>query len=81
MSEMTKLSTLRLRESAKILAIGGEPSFRRRLSELGLTVAGRVTCYAEAIGGRTAVYQTEGGLIALRKQDADLIQCEKVDGE
>lgn len=74
---MISLSELKLGEAAKITAVGGEAPFRRRLSELGLTVGGRAICYAEASGGRTAVYLTEGGLMALRKQDARLIICER----
>lgn len=74
---MVSLSELKIGETARVIAIGGEASFRRRLSELGLTVASGVSCYAVASGGRTAVYLTEGGLMALRRQDAKLIICER----
>lgn len=73
---MINLSELKIGEVGRVIAIGGEPSFRRRLCELGLTVTGKVSLYAEASGGRTAVYLTDGGLIALRKQDASLVLCE-----
>lgn len=77
---MIELSELKIGESARIVAIGGEVPFRRRLNELGLTVSGKVSCYAMAVGGRTAVYLTEGGLIALRKRDAKLVWCEMEEG-
>lgn len=73
---MIGLSELRKGQVGRVVAIGGEAAFRRRLCELGLTVAGRVTCYAEGAGKRTAVYLTDGGLLALRRQDAALILCE-----
>lgn len=77
---MMCLSELKIGERGRVVAIGGEASFRRRLNELGLNVTAYITCYAQASGGRTAVYLTDGGLIALRKQDAKLILCEKAEG-
>lgn len=74
---MIDLSELKIGEVGRVIAVGGEASFRRRLSELGLTVSGEVTCYATASGGRTAVYLTDSGLLALRRQDARLILCER----
>lgn len=79
MSRMISLSELSIGEVGRVVAVGGEEAFCRRLSELGLSVAGRVSCYAQASSGRTAVYLTDGGLIALRRQDAKLIFCERED--
>lgn len=71
------LSELKRGEVGRVVEVGGEAPLRRRLGELGLTVGGKVSCYACASGGRTAVYLTEGGLLALRKGDAMRILCER----
>lgn len=77
MSEMVGLCELAVGEGGRVVAVECDAAFRRRLGELGLVVGGEVRCYATASRGRTAVYLTEGGLLALRRRDAARILCER----
>lgn len=76
---MIKLCDLDPLQKCRVISVQGEGTFCRRLTELGLTEGSRVCCYAWAPGKKTAVYLTDGGLLALRRRDAELIICREGD--
>ena len=74
-----RLSTLPVGQSARVLALlpacrGAE---RRRLQDLGLLPGTRVRAEFDSPAGDPVAYRIRGALIALRQEQAELIQVER----
>lgn len=77
------LSSLEVGESAKILRISPRlrGMERRRLLDLGIIPGTTVTVEFSSPGGDPLAYRIRGALIALRKDQTDLIDIERLTGE
>ena len=63
-------------ESAHIVGVDGEPSYRRRLMEMGLVPGTSIeNCGRSPLGDPTA-YRVRGMILSLRSADAALIRVE-----
>lgn len=72
-----KLSELTLGQSAIIQEIRTTemtPSTLERLGEMGFATGSRVTAYHKAMGGDPVAYEVRGGMVALRKAEADCVE-------
>ncbi|MDA1000296.1 MAG: FeoA domain-containing protein [bacterium] len=74
------LSVIQPGERAKVIGLspncrGAE---RRRLLDLGVIPGTEITCEMKSPGGDPVAYRVRGAVIALRKEQADLIQIEEV---
>ena len=79
-----KLSELSLGQMAIIREIHTQdisPSTIERLGEMGFAVGSRVTALHTAIGGDPMAYEVRGGMVALRKTEADCVEVVLVTGE
>ena len=70
------LSGLRPGQQAVVLRNDCDPELRVRLEDLGLTPGLKVRCLHRAPSGTPAAYEIRGAAIALRREDAALIQVE-----
>jgi ferrous iron transport protein A len=67
------LDELRSGERAKVLAIGGEGVFRRRLLELGLLPGTEIERTGQAPLGDPVSYRVRGAVVCLRRVDARVV--------
>jgi DtxR family Mn-dependent transcriptional regulator len=73
-----RLSGLRPGESGRVVALKCEGFNRRRLLDLGLMPGAVVECAYPAPLGEPTAYRVRGALIALRREQADEIEIERV---
>lgn len=74
------LSAVRPGERAKVIGLSPNcrGSERRRLLDLGVVPGTEIECEMISPGGDPTAYRVRGAVIALRKEQADLIQIEEV---
>lgn len=73
-----KLSALPLNRHAQISSLGCKSAVRCRLIDLGMADGSSVECIMKSFGGGISAYKTTGGtVIAIRREDADLITIDK----
>lgn len=60
-------------QSAVISWLANDKSISKRLSDLGFEPGGTVTCILKKCGGELSAYFVRGALIALRREDAELV--------
>ena len=70
---MLKLSELSPRDAGFIESVGGEPAFRRRLIDMGITPGTKVTIVRLAPLGDPIQISIRGYELSIRKSDADQI--------
>ena len=73
---MVPLSSLALRQPARIVDVGGGRSFRRRLMELGFLPGAEVTLLGVAPMGDPLDLELRGCRYSLRRAEADAIGVE-----
>lgn len=78
-----RLSLLDLGESAEVLSISSASrgAERRRLLDLGIVPGTAVTAEVRSPGGDPTAYRIRGSLIALRKNQAQMIKIKKLESE
>ncbi len=81
MGERRALCDLRPGESAVVQALYTQGSMRRRLTDIGLIPGSRVCCVGRSPGGDPAAYGIRGAVIAIRDEDARLVQVEREEAE
>jgi ferrous iron transport protein A len=75
----TKLGELKKGQSGSIVRVGGERELLARLLEMGLLEGSRVELVHEApFGGDPVAVRVRGALIALRRNEANLVEVEEV---
>jgi Fe2+ transport system protein FeoA len=73
---MQRMSDIRPGERARLLQIGGERSFRRRLMELGFLPGTRVRLVRRVTVGDLVEFEVRGGHISLRASEASALLFE-----
>ncbi|MEQ1566570.1 MAG: FeoA domain-containing protein [Myxococcota bacterium] len=68
------LDQLRPEQHAKVVAVGGEGPFRRRLLELGLVPGTPVSRSGQAPLGDPLSFRLRGAVVCLRRVDAQLVE-------
>ena len=76
MGNICTLSCLRRDQRARVTDIAVSGSMRRRLQDIGLVRGTEVECVARGIFNDPAAYLVRGTLIAVRSEEADLIEVE-----
>ena len=71
---MPNLSSLSPGTRARLVSVGGAPSFRRRLLELGLLPGTRLRVVRRVDVGRLIEIEVAGGFLSLRHSEADRIE-------
>ena len=74
MSKPSNLSHLDKGQSATIREVGGHPTLRARLQELGFIPGSTVRLVARGAFGGAMAFQVFGSTIALRRADATCIE-------
>ena len=74
MRKIINLSELEIGQFAIVDSIELKGSIRRRVSDIGLIKGTCVKCIQKAYKGNPTAYCIRGAVIALRKQDTDLIK-------
>jgi len=74
MTAPRNLSQMSHGHEAMIRGIGGHPSLRSRLQELGFTPGASVRLIARAAFGGALAFQLRGTTIALRRADAACVE-------
>lgn len=77
MQHPVTLCDLRPGETARVQALYTEGGMRRRLTDIGLIPGSRVCCVGRSPGGDPAAYGIRGAIIAIRDEDARLVQVER----
>lgn len=78
MKEKETLNLLELGEKTKIKKIENQGTIRRRLLDIGLTPGTEVKNILKSPAGELSAYLIRGALIAIREEDASLIQIEGI---
>ena len=73
-----KLNDLAIGHSGKVLHVGGEPSLRRRLLDMGITPRTIVTIKKTAPMGDPIELFLRGYVLTLRLDDAEKIEVDEV---
>ncbi|NPA90195.1 MAG: ferrous iron transport protein A [Chloroflexi bacterium] len=71
------LSELKPGEKGRIVRVGGEPRFRRRIMEMGMVKGETVKVEREAPLGDPVEFEVKGYHLSLRKSEAAHILVEK----
>lgn len=69
----TTLSMLREGECANVRTVMAEARIRRRLFDIGLIEGTKIECLNKSPLGDPVAYLIRGAVIAIRKEDSDLI--------
>lgn len=77
MEHTQPLCTLKPGESALVQSLYTAGGMRRRLTDIGLTPGSRVDCVGRSPGGDPAAYRIRGAIIAIRDEDARLVQVRR----
>lgn len=72
--EYMLLTNLKCQVSAKIIKVNADDSLKRRLYDLGFFPGNNVKCILRSPFSSPILYQVNGALIALRKNDANEIE-------
>lgn len=72
-----KLEELKEGESARIVAIGGTGSLRKRILDLGMTKGCRITLVRKAPLGDPLEVELRGYRLTVRKSEASSVEIEK----
>lgn len=72
------LDLLQIGESAKVVAVRCQGFLRTRLADLGLLPGTTIERLMSSPLGDPAAYSVRGSVIAIRKEDAGLIEVERV---
>ena len=75
MQHSMSMSSLHCGQSAVIQALRGRGAMYERLFDLGFTPGSSVTCLYAAVFGDPKAYLIKQTVIALRKKDADMVEC------
>lgn len=75
------LTALGCGQSAVIQSVQSKGAMYERLCDLGFTPNSLVTCLYTSIFGDPSAYRVKGTVIALRKRDAEQVQCHPSGGE
>ena len=70
------LKDLRVGESGRVLAVGGEKALRRRLLDMGITPRTHITVKKAAPMGDPIEFLLRGYVLTLRLEDAEKITIE-----
>jgi len=73
---MTSLRKLRPGDSARLIQVGGDRSFRRRLMELGFLPGTLVRMVRSVDVGRLVELEVRGCHVSLRQTEADQLMVE-----
>ncbi|AII15152.1 ferrous iron transport protein A [Campylobacter iguaniorum] len=65
-------------QKAILKSIDGEQSTKRRLRSFGLDVGSQIQIKQKSISDLNIELSSEFGLIALRKEEAQMIECEPI---
>lgn len=79
MTVVIPLSTLKPKQSGKIIRVGGNGRVRRRYMEMGFVIGETVIVERVAPLGDPIEYLVKGYHLSLRKDDADQILVESVE--
>ena len=71
---MTTLDSLQPGARARLVSIGGERGFRRRMLELGLLPGTEIRVVRRADVGRLIEVEVGGGFLSVRRTEADRIE-------
>ncbi len=71
-----KLSELCIGDGAVVSAVRLSPESRRRLFEMGMNTGAPVVCLGKGPLGDPRLYLARERIIAIRKRDAEKIECE-----
>ncbi len=74
---MLHASDIRPGDSARLLQVGGERSFRRRLMELGFLPGTTVRLVRRVVVGDLVEFEVRGGHISLRASEAVALVFER----
>ena len=72
------LRELKVGQSSRVLAVGGEKALRRRLLDMGITPCTKVTIKKAAPMGDPIELLLRGYVLTLRLEDAEKITVEEV---
>jgi DtxR family Mn-dependent transcriptional regulator len=75
------LSGLEPGASVRVVGLDCQGSTRRRLLDLGLTPGAVVDCCFPAPLGQPVAYRVRGALLALRREQAERIRVERIEGD
>ena len=73
---MSVLSDLRNGEKAHVASIDPQCGIRQRLMDIGLVHNSEVECLGRSPGGDPIAYLICGAVIAIRKEDAAMVEVE-----
>lgn len=74
MSDKLKMSEMAVGDQAEVLEISLSGSLRRRLQDMGLIPGTVIRCVLKSPGGGFKAFRIRGAVVALRAEDACLIQ-------
>lgn len=75
----TKLSQLRVGDSAVLISLPNDTNIKKRLMDLGLSPGIKIKCVACAPCGAPSAYRVRSTIMALRECDADMITIKEFD--
>ena len=81
MEDLIRLSELNVGQRAVIKNIKLEYPLLKRVYDLGFLPEVEIECVQKAPSGSPVAFSIKRSIIALRKNDADMIFCEKNEGE
>ena len=73
-----RLCDMKCGETAKIISLSNLSEKKRRLSDLGFVVGGKVACMLKSPLGDPTAYLVRGSLIALRREHSEKILVEVI---
>jgi len=68
------LDKMKINEKAKVEKVCSETTMKRRFLDIGLTEGSSVECVLVSFGGEMKAYVIKGAIIAIRKEDANLVE-------
>ena len=77
---MTPLPSLGAGDRARLVSVGGERSFRRRLLELGLLPGTELRVVRRVDAGQLVELEVAGGYLSLRQSEAAELLVARVEG-
>lgn len=70
------LDKMVINQKAKVCCIDEKSAMQRRFLDIGLTEGTNVECTLVSYGGEMKAYMIKGAVIAIRKEDANLVEIE-----
>lgn len=73
-ADLKALSQVPVGDSVKVVKVAGEPAFRKRIMDMGITKNAKIRVVKYAPLGDPMEIQVRGYQLSLRKSEADLVQ-------